>query len=344
MDADDAPTLGGLGEDAVLAAVLEAIGSAARGVGVPVPAGDDAAVLTTSSGSVVTTTDSMVRGRDWRDDWSTGHDVGLKVVAQNLADVAAMGARPTGLLVALAADPATPLAWVEDLARGIGEAARGSGAVVLGGDLSSAPAGTVVVGVTALGDLEGRDPVLRSGACPGDVVAVVGSLGWSGGGLALYEKGVSPPQLHEGSSEEERAVSGLMRVHRTAAMAAVTSGPVAADAGATSMIDVSDGLVRDLARVARASGVQVDLDGAALQEECAGAPLTVALGADEALQQVLGGGEEHSLVATFAPGEAPRGGPAPWRVIGRVVEGSPVVTLDGRSLPESGWDHFAAGT
>src|SRR5699024_10740973 len=114
--------------------------------------GDDAAVLAAPSGSVVLTTDSMVRGRDWRDEWSSPGDVGSKVVAQNLADIAAMGAVPTGLLVALAADPETQVEWVLGLAEGIAHAADEAHAPVLGGDLSSAGRGDLLVGITAVGD------------------------------------------------------------------------------------------------------------------------------------------------------------------------------------------------
>jgi thiamine-phosphate kinase len=144
----------------------------------------------------------MVRGRDWRDDWSTGHDVGVKLVAQNVADVAAMGGVTTGLLVSLMADPELAVAWVEDFARGVGEGARRAGCAVLGGDLSSAPPGVVVVSITALGDLQGRPPVLRSGARVGDLVAVCGSLGWSGAGLSTYA--VPPPWMSASPSDEAR--------------------------------------------------------------------------------------------------------------------------------------------
>lgn len=331
-------TLGELGEDAVLAAVLEAMGEPTGdgGRAAVVAAGDDAAVLAAVSGSVVVTTDSMVRGRDWRDSWSSPQDVGRKVVVQNLADVAAMGARPTGLVVALAADPATPLTWAIGLAEGIGAAARDAGAAVVGGDLSGAPEGAVVVAVTALGDLDGRDPVLRSGARAGDVVAVAGTLGRSGGGLALYFAGDLPG---EATDHPGHAAELLRRVHRTAGAPPFVAGRQAADAGASAMIDVSDGLVRDLGRVARASGVDVDLDPAALRAEADG-PLTEVLGPDEALRQVLGGGEEHALVATFAAGAVPEG----WRGIGvvRPVAGdAPAVTVDGAATDAPGWDHFA---
>ena len=220
---------------------------------VPVGPGDDAAVVGAPAGTVVATTDSMVRVRDWRDEWSSGHDVGVKVAAQNVADVAAMGAEPTGLLVSLVADPETAVAWAEDLARGIASVAREAGAPVVGGDLSSGPPGVVVVTVTALGDLRGRAPVLRSGAQVGDVVAVCGSLGRSGGGLALLLAGHVP-----------EAGAGLVR-HHLAPRPPWESGPIAADAGATALVDVSDGLVTDVGRVARASAVGVDLDGAVLR-------------------------------------------------------------------------------
>lgn len=320
---------------------------------VPVGPGDDAAVVGAPGGSVVATTDTMVRGRDWRDDWSSAHDVGVKVATQNLADIAAMGAEPTALLVSLVADPELEVDWALDLARGIASVAAQAGAPVVGGDLSSGPPGVVVVSVTALGDLRGRTPVLRSGARVGDVVAVCGSLGLSGGGLVLHERGdtdadrvladvdaVAPGEL----GDRALAVRALMRHHR-APVAPWRSGPVAADAGAHALVDVSDGLVTDVGRVADASGVSVDLDGAVLRQRYAAGPLTLALGAEEALHQVLTGGEEHALVATFADeASVPVDDDEPWRVVGRVVAAGPEgprVTVDGAVPDAPGWDHFA---
>lgn len=299
--------------------------------------GDDAAVLAVPSGAVVLTTDSMVRGRDWRDDWSAPEEVGRKVVAQNVADIAAMGAVPTGLLVALAADPATEVDWALSLAEGIAAAAEEAGAPVLGGDLSAAEPGTVLVGVTAVGDLQGRAAVRRDGARPGDVVAVRGTLGRSGGGLQLLLDRRGRTHLDAPLADPDartRAVDELCRVHRRTGDVPWRSGPEAADAGATAMIDLSDGLVRDLGRVAKASGVRIDLDREALVDAAAG-PLTVALGVDGALRQVLSGGEEHSLLATFPRGGVPDG----WRVIGGCVAGEGVL-VDGEAPQVTGWDHF----
>ncbi|HSF97607.1 MAG TPA: thiamine-phosphate kinase [Ornithinibacter sp.] len=330
---------------------------------VPVGPGDDAAVVGAPGGSVVATTDSMVRGLDWRDEWSSAHDVGVKVAAQNLADIAAMGAEPTALLVSLAADPDLEVAWAVDLARGIASLAHRAGAPVVGGDLSGAPPGVVVVSVTALGDLRGLAPVLRSGARPGDVVAVCGTLGWSGAGLALFERGegavttredddhdddradTEPGSEPDAGSPRAAAVLALLGHHR-APVPPWRAGPRAAAAGAHALIDVSDGLVTDLGRVARASGVQVDLEASVLRDHFAEGPLTLALGPADAWHQVLTGGEEHSLVGTFADEVSlPRDTEHPWMVIGRVLPvgtGGPRVTVDG-VVPDDarGWDHFA---
>ncbi len=310
------PVLADLGEDELLARILPLLhgGPAAR-----VGPGDDAAVVAAPDGSVVVTTDAMVRGRDWRDEWSAPGDVGAKVVAQNLADVAAMGARPTGLLVTLVADPATPLDWALGFAEGVGRAARRAGAPVLGGDLSSAGDGTLLVCATALGSLEGRAPVLRSGARPGHTVAVAGTLGLAAAGWRLLASGAA--------SALPAAVAAQLRpdppLHR---------GPAAAVAGVSAMVDLSDGLLRDAGRVAAASGVRLDLASAALDGDID--RLRPALSEAVARECVLSGGEEHSLLATF-PELVPPG----WRAVGAVSEGSGV-TLDGHPETLRGWDHF----
>lgn len=327
-----------LSEEELLARLFPLFGAATGPAEVLLGPGDDAALLAAPSGSVVLTTDSMIRGRDWRDDWSAPEEVGRKVVVQNLADIAAMGARPTGLLVALAADPTTEVEWAVGLARGIAAAAEEAGAPVLGGDLSSAGPGTVLVGVTAVGDLDGHAAVRRDGARVGDVVACRGSLGRSGGGLQLLLDGrgrthLDPP-LADDADAHDVAVDELCRVHRRTEPVPWDSGARAASAGATAMIDLSDGLVRDLGRVAAASGVRVELDGAALTAAAAGA-LTTALGPDEARRQVLSGGEEHALLATFPAGGVPDG----WQVIGVCAEGSGVL-VDGEQPTVTGWDHF----
>lgn len=292
--------------------------------GVLVGPGDDAAVLA-SGGSVVVTTDAMVRGRDWLDEWSTAADVATKAFTQNVADVAAMGAVPTSLVVTLVADPSTPADWAVDFARTLGGLAHDAGVAVAGGDLSSAPAGTVMVSITALGDLQGRDPVLRSGARPGDTIAVHGTLGRSAAGLLLLQQDLA-------ARDDRTGARGDCVAHHLRPVVEVAAGPAAADGGASAMLDVSDGLLRDGARIAAASGVRMALQHELLQPDLD--VLGRAVG-DVALECVLAGGEEHSLLATFR-GPLPTG----WRALGRVEEGSGV-TLDGVAQAPRGWDHFA---
>lgn len=319
---NDTRTLADLGEDDLLAEIFPLLAPApgADG-GVLVGPGDDTAVLSAPDARVVATTDAMVRGRDWRDDWSTGLDVGHKVAAQNLADVAAMGAVPTGLLVTLLADPKTSVGWALDLSRGIAAEAARAGGVVVGGDLGSAGPGVLIVSLTALGDLQGRAPVLRSGARPGDVVAVAGVLGRAAAGLALLMGG-APERSPDLVAAQRRPTPPY------------EAGPEAARAGAHAMLDLSDGLARDAGRVARASGVAIDLHPAALEEDVAA--LTPALTPEAARACVASGGEEHSLLACFDP-TTPL--PCGWRVVGRVTTGSGV-TVGGRRPRSLGWDHF----
>lgn len=282
--------------------------------------GDDAALLSVPGRAVLVTTDSMVLGRDWVDEWSSGADVGHKVVTQNLADIAAMGGVPTGVVVSLIAGRDTDLQWCRELNEGIADGCRAENVAVLGGDLSSAPDGVRVVSITALGELAGAPAVRRDGARVGDVVAVSDGLGRSDAGLRLLQAG-SPDTAPDLVAFHRRPVSRL------------AAGPQAARVGATSLMDVSDGLVRDGRRIAEASGVGLDLSSELL------GPLVEALRpavGDDAWECVLAGGEEHTLLATFPDGVVP----TDWRVIGRVVEGADV-TVDGRVQRAGGWDHFA---
>ena len=155
--------------------------------------GDDAAVLVTPDGRVVATTDFLLEGRHFRRDWAGAADVGHKAAVRSLADVAAMGAEPSALLVALAAPPGLPVSWARELAGGLAAECARVGASVIGGD--TARAETVVLAVTGLGDLAGRAPVLRSGAAPGHLVAVAGVLGHAAAGLALLTAGLTSDPL-----------------------------------------------------------------------------------------------------------------------------------------------------
>jgi len=289
--------------------------------------GDDAAVVAAPDGRFVVTTDVLVEDRHFRRAWSSGEDVGRRAAVQNLADVAGMGAVPTSLVVTLAMPGELDVEWVVGLARGLGAACAPWGVGVVGGDLSGAP--LVVVSVAAHGDLEGRAPVLRSGARPGDVLAHAGALGRSAAGLALLHAG--RPEAHPD------LVEAFLRP--TSPLAA---GPAAARGGAVALMDVSDGLLRDAGRLARASGVRLDLTAAALGPDVAALRGAAELVDDDPWAWVLGGGEDHGLLGAFPPDVAL---PAGFRAVGRVLPAEPdepVVTLDGR-VPDvvAGWDHFA---
>ncbi|ACQ79853.1 thiamine-monophosphate kinase [Beutenbergia cavernae DSM 12333] len=296
--------------------------------------GDDAAVVAAPDGRVVVTTDVLVEDHHFRRVWSSGADVGWRAAMQNLADVAAMGARPTGLVVALVLPAATPVGWVTAVADGLAQACGPHDVGVVGGDLSAGE--RIVVAVTAFGDLAGHPPVRRDGARPGDVVVLAGGLGRSAAGLALLEaarREDGAPDLE--ALDDDPCVHAYRRPDPP-----LTAGARAALAGATSLLDVSDGLVRDAGRLAAASGVVVDLDSAALVgDHDALAPTADALGA-RAWDWVLGGGEDHALLGTFPPDAAV---PEDFRRIGTVHpadDGAPGVRVDGSPAPVAGWDHF----
>ncbi|WP_235779275.1 thiamine-phosphate kinase [Sinomonas notoginsengisoli] len=301
--------------------------------------GDDAAVLAAPDGRVVVSTDTQTEGQDFRIFWpngyhSSGADVGWKAAAQNLSDINAMGAVATGMVVSLTLPAETEAEWVDGLADGLVEAIRSLGAAgctVAGGDLGMG--GELSVTVTVLGNLEGRAPLLRSGARPGDVLAVAGRLGWAAAGLALLEHGPA----YEGL---QAALRDVIRAH-CRPEPPLSAGPEAARAGANALMDLSDGLLKDGDRLGRASGVVLDLDAAVLRgyAELLAGPASL-MGADPLLW-VLGGGEDHGLLAAFEPSaQLPRG----FTAIGSVVPaagGPGGVAVAGRPAQPSGWDHFA---
>ncbi|MEU1683830.1 thiamine-phosphate kinase [Micromonospora sp. NPDC005707] len=282
--------------------------------------GDDGAVVAAPDRRVVASTDVLVEGRHFRRDWSGARDVGHRAAAANLADIAAMGATPTALLVALCMPAELDVSWAEELAEGLGAEAALVGASVVGGDMSASP--TLTIAVTALGDLAGRAPVVRSGARPGDVVALAGRTGWAAAGYTVLSRGFRTPRL-------------LVEAFRRPEVP-YAAGPEAAAQGATAMIDVSDGLLADLGHVAKASRVAVDLTREAFEVPRQMRDAAQALGVDP-YSWILGGGDDHALAATF-PATATL--PAGWRPVGRVTEGSGV-TVDGSPYAgPAGWDHF----
>ncbi|OBF92284.1 thiamine-phosphate kinase [Mycobacterium sp. 852002-51152_SCH6134967] len=315
--ASDAETLAQVGEFAV---IRRLVAGRRQPDAVALGPGDDAAVLFAPDGKTVVSTDMLVAERHFRLDWSTPHDVGRKAIAQNAADIEAMGARATAFVVAFGAPSDTPADQALQLADGMWHEAESMGAGIVGGDLVSAP--QWVISVTALGDLDGREPVRRRGARPGDVVAIAGDIGCSAAGFELWRNDIRRFDELRGCHVAPRPPYG--------------QGRIAAESGATSMTDVSDGLLADLGHIAEASGVGIDLSTAALTaDRDVLAAAAEALGAD-AWAWILGGGEDHALVATF-PGALPSG----WREIGRVQEGPARVSVDGAAWQgNAGWQSF----
>lgn len=272
--------------------------------------GDDAAIVRAPGGRVVATTDLLLEGRHFRRDWSPPYDIGRKAAAQNIADVVAMGARPTALLFGFGVPPGTALDWVDALCDGLRDECAQVGASVAGGDVVRGD--SVLLAVTALGSLDGP-AIMRSGARPGDVVAVTGRLGHAAAGVELLSAGLKEPaEFIQAHRRPRPPYDVAMRAGRL---------------GATAMLDVSDGLVQDLGHIAEAAGVRIEIDSAAVPVP----PVP------DGLRLALTGGDDHAFAATFPQRVAL---PPEWRAIGRVVEGPAEVVVDGRTYGPGGWDHF----
>jgi thiamine-monophosphate kinase len=283
-------------------------------------------VLRVPDGRVVASTDLLVEGRHFRRDWSGPVDIGAKAAAQNMADIAAMGAVPTALLLGLATPGWLAADWVLDLVRGMLAECERAGATLAGGDVVSADA--VMLAISALGDLAGRQPVTRQGARPGDLLAISGPVGWSAAGLALLASGAAD------RADLGADLAALVAAHRRP-QPRYQAGPQAARCGATAMIDISDGLVADVGHVASASGVGFQIHAADLPGQ---APLraAAALLGDDWRDWALAGGEDHALAATFRAGQPQPDG---WKVIGAAREGAGVL-VDSQQGGRGGWDHF----
>lgn len=318
--------LSDVGEFGLLARILPRLPQHDR---VLVGPGDDAAVLDLAGVRVLACTDVLVEGTHFRRDWSSARDVGRKAAAVTLADIAAMGGHPTALLAGVAAPPELDPAWLVEMADGMSDEAAPLGCSVVGGDVVAGP--QVSISVAGLGITDG-DPVTRSGARPGDVVAVCGRLGWSAAGLAVLQRGFRSPRA-------------VVDAHRRPDPV-YDAGPEAARLGATALIDVSDGLLADVGHLAEQSHVQIVLDAARVPLDETLTQLARGLGAD-VRDWVYGGGEDHALVGCFPAGTAL---PERWLLIGRVHsgEGVSVEGWDDADRPAvavtGGYAHFGAGT
>ncbi|MCL2735531.1 MAG: thiamine-phosphate kinase [Propionibacteriaceae bacterium] len=312
-------TLADLGEFAVIDRIAANV---VTGPQVSLGPGDDAGVIGVD-GSVVASTDVMNEMVHFRTDWTSAGDVGHRCVAGAVADIEAMGAVPTAILIALSAPSTVEVAWLDKFMEGVLEECQTARVSLVGGDVSTSAA--ISIAVTALGETRGQAVVRRDGARPGDAVAYKGRIGWAGAGLAVLSRGFRSPRVLVSAYQRPQVPYG--------------AGVEANRFGATSLTDVSDGLVADLGHIARASSVVIDLD---LETLAPPEPLLAVANATgkDAREFMLSGGEDHALVGTFPFGEVPQ----LWTVIGRVqaLEGrDPAVFVDGEEwLGPRGWSHF----
>jgi thiamine-monophosphate kinase len=311
------PQIGDLGEDALIERMSLRLPSASQAILGP---GDDAAVLRLD-GDLVLSSDVLIEGRHFRLEWSTAADVGFRAAVQNLADIDAMGAFPVALQVSLGAPSTTEVEWVLDFADGLREACEPLGVGVVGGDLSGSQ--EIAVSVTAVGEMRGFEPIRRGGARHADIIAVSGPLGAATAGYH---------QLDNLLDIDQEAIDLFLRPQPR-----IGVGIEAARAGATSMMDISDGLVTDLARMARASSLGMSIESQAVPVHRAAAAVAASIVGNPD-EWALTGGEDHHLVATFPPKvHVPDG----WFEIGVATRDRQGVLVNGEVPARWGWDHFA---
>ena len=331
-----------LTEDELIAAITRLLSGSQPGVVVGV--GDDAAVIEPGRGQQVLTTDLLIEGVHFERASISPRDLGAKAVTVNVSDIAAMGGSPRAALAGIGLAPDVEAAWVMELYGGMRDACAEYALSLVGGDTNRAD--LVVVSVTVVGEVSPGRAVTRSAARIGDAIVVTGALGAAAGGLALSRAQPAAMTAALSSPWGRALLDALARP-----VARVGEGQTLAQSGAHAMMDLSDGLAKDLSRLCLASGVgaRIELVGVPVAEPLrAGA---ASLGVDP-LELALGGGEDYELVATLDPTDAE----AARRVlderfgvtlttVGTIIEGEGLVAVgdDGRETPlgSKGWDHFA---
>ena len=296
--------------------------------------GDDCAQIATPEGSFVVSTDVIVEDQHFHRYWSDAYQIGARITAQNLADIAGMGGYTSSIVISVVLTPDTEVEWLIDVVRGIGDRAREVGAGVVGGDMSAGE--KMVLSMTVMGWCEG-DPVVRSGAKPGDVIAVSGRVGFSHAGLDLLLGEHIDPAIRD--DESMGIMAEALNMYR-APEPPLETGPAAARAGAHAMMDLSDGIAMDGTRMAKASGVIIDLDPTALEREADPLRQLAEICGVNPVEWVVFGGEDHGMIAAFGPDATiPEG----FRIVGHVREvgegENANMFLNGHAL-RGKWDHF----
>ena len=277
--------------------------------------GDDAAVVSTDQHSVITT-DMAIEDIHFNREWSSAYEIGSKITVANLADVYAMGADPRYLVVALTLTGNEDMDWIKGLAQGMADTAAKSDAVVVGGDLSRAD--KVMISMTAIG--ASRLHITRAGARVGDSIYLSALPGWSRAGLEVLTKNLPESPAYA------RALSQFKSPHLDPAV-------MRSFKSAHALCDVSDSLLVQAEQISKASSVGLEIDTKKIEKSDGFADLAAlaqTIGCN-VWDLVLGGGEDHVLLAT--------GVNLPGISIGRVIEGSGVKVLEMKKAPES-WRHF----
>jgi len=305
--------------EATLIARLRELFNTSFQSGVELGIGDDAAVLSASNNKLVATVDMAVEGVHFRCDWSSPFQIGAKLTTANLADIFAMGAKPKYLLVAAAISQVNNSEVITELAKGIRSVADNFKVSVIGGDLSKAE--RMSLSITALGELSGN-PILRSNAQVGDLLYLSALPGLSAAGLAILNRGLDRPRYVVDAHLNPKLVAPdkLIKV-------------------ATSMCDISDGLVTDAGNIAKASGVAINLNKELITSASDFkdlAELANELGED-VFDWILTGGEDHFFLATVNPSNASE---ELGIRVGVVTTGGGEISLDGAVIKKSGYQHF----
>ncbi len=305
--------------EATLIARLRELFNTSFQSGVELGIGDDAAVLAASNNKLVATVDMAVEGIHFRRDWSSPFQIGAKLTTANLADIFAMGAVPKYLLVAAAISQVNNSEVITELAKGIRSVADNFKVTVIGGDLSKSE--SMSLSITAFGELSGK-PILRSGAQVGDLLYLSSLPGLSAAGLAILNRGLDRPRYVVDAHLNPKLVAPdkLIKV-------------------ATSMCDISDGLVTDAGHIAKSSTVNINLNKALIinaPDFKDLAELANELGED-VFDWILAGGEDHFFLATVNPTSASE---ELGIKVGVVTAGGGEILLDGVVINKSGYQHF----
>ena len=301
-------------EAGVISALTRIFGLTHRGVEVGI--GDDAAVVSTTDQTVITT-DMAVEGTHFSTKWSSAFDIGRKITAANLADVYAMGGTPKYLVAAVTLTGQESMEWIEELAEGIAHEARSCGAFVVGGDLAKGPC--IVISMTAIGEVD--TPITRSGAQAGDSIYISTLLGWSAAGLLIIEKDL----------DDDLAVHAVSEY--SAPTVDYASAIQFSNKRAHSMCDVSDALIIQAEQLAQASGVALKFDQGLIAQHPEFVTLKELADSQnvDVWQWIFAGGEDHVFLAT--------GNDLGGFCVGEVIAGSGVLGAEMKKAPDT-WRHF----